>query len=70
MRFLDEKVIHDGPTSHSEIEWRGFERAVEGHNGMFLRVQRGIHIYVPYDAVEPKDASKEIIARINQGYDA
>jgi hypothetical protein len=66
MRFLDNKVVSKGLVAESQFEWRAFERAVEGRTGLFLRLQKGMHIYVPYDALDPHKAVVDIVARVNQ----
>lgn len=70
IHFTAEKVCSQGPTGTSEMTWEAFTRAVAGENGVFLWLQRGVHIYIPYHAIEPPGAAKDIVDRVNQRLDA
>ena len=60
---FEEDVVHcTGPTSQSRTEWDGFERLVPAAKGFFLYTERGVHVYVPYEALDPPGSETTIIA--------
>lgn len=67
IRFEEDAIYMQGPTSNSRTEWHGFERAVAAANGLFLYTDKGVHVYVPDYALEPAGAKSVIIARLGVG---
>ncbi len=64
IRFEEDAIYFKGPTSESRTEWRGFERAVVAPHGFFLYTDKGVHVYVPDDALDVPDVKSMIVARV------
>ena len=60
--FGRDGIRHEGPIAHGEMSWAGIERLVRGDCGLFLVVQRGMSIYVPYEAFDGEQGVQQVEA--------
>jgi hypothetical protein len=47
LEFSSSKIIHKGPFSNGEIEWEGIKKIVKTKNGIIIKPENGISIYLP-----------------------
>lgn len=52
LTFNDEGITHSGPTSSGNLKWSGIKQIIQADQGLFLRLQKGICIYVPKSAIQ------------------
>ena len=61
LTFTEAGIEHSGPTAQGTVTWAGIKNIVEGNNGLFLIVQKGLSIYIPYSAIHPQGGVSNII---------
>jgi hypothetical protein len=66
LEFFDDRIIHAGPFARGEMSWNGIESVKPTPNGLFLRPQRGISIYIPDWAWERSDEKQLVLDHITQ----
>lgn len=66
LEFFDDRIVHAGPFARGEISWNGIESAMLIPDGLFLRPQKGISIYIPDRAWERNDGKQLVLDRITQ----
>ena len=47
IEFSSSKIIHKGPFSNGEIEWEGIKKIVRTKNGLIIKPENGISLYLP-----------------------
>ena len=47
LEFSDETIKHSGPFSNGEINWNGLKKILMTKNGILLKPENGISIYLP-----------------------
>ncbi len=67
--FEEEQISLRGPRTRTEADWTLFQRAIPAEYGIFLYPDEGIHIYLPYDSLEPPEAKHWIVQRITNTSD-
>jgi hypothetical protein len=47
LQFSEEVIKHSGPFSNGELTWNGLNKIVKTKNGLLLKPENGISIYLP-----------------------
>jgi hypothetical protein len=47
VEFSDSTIIHKGPFSNGEIKWEGIKNIIKTQNGLIIKPENGISIYLP-----------------------
>jgi hypothetical protein len=47
LEFSDSTIIHKGPFSNGEIKWEGIKNIFKTQNGLIIKPENGISIYLP-----------------------
>ena len=66
IEFREDGIHQTGPFGKAELLWEGLDSAVATENGLLLKQNKVILIYVPDSALEPIEAKKRILERLNQ----
>lgn len=48
--FSENGITHKGPTSEGTIQWNGIEQVQLSETGLYLILQKGISMFVPFYA--------------------
>lgn len=47
LEFSDSIIIHKSPFSNGEIKWEGINKIIKTQNGLIIKPENGISIYLP-----------------------
>ena len=47
LEFSDSIIIHKSPFSNGEIKWEGIKKIIKTQNGLIIKPENGISIYLP-----------------------
>lgn len=50
LEFSDNVIKHNGPFSNGEVKWDGLKNIIETPNGILLKPEAGVSIYLPNSA--------------------
>ena len=64
--FSEDVVRVTGAFSDSKCSWKIIDRLVETPKGMFLFLEKRRFIYIPDSSLEPPEAKKRIVDRLNK----
>lgn len=63
LEFSDSIIIHKGPFSNGEIKWEGIKNIVKTQNGVIIKPESGISIYLPDRIFSDRKQIEFIIAK-------
>ena len=64
LEFNDSIIIHKGPFSNGEIKWEGIKNIVKTQNGVIIKPENGISIYLPDRIFSDRKQIEFIIAKV------
>lgn len=63
LQFSDESIKHSGPFSNGEMKWTGLKQIIKTKNGLLIKPENGISIYLQDKAFLDKEQIQFILSK-------
>jgi hypothetical protein len=65
MHFTDQFIKHLGPFTNGELKWSGVKKIQKTKNGVLIKPENGISIYLQDQAFSDKEQIQFILSKVN-----